>query len=149
MKRKTYTTVHEKRSAQTVGLVSFLLVNAALLIAIYFWSLYALVGILPWIVNGGFIIFALIFRPQIGIGYIAGFGMIIIGTMAFGVIFVAACFTAVMIAKPFNFLLDGLGPLLMYILLPVFFFGGVYFVGRQAVNIYKKLWWPSSDDDLD
>jgi hypothetical protein len=151
VKRKTYATIRERKADQMVGLVSFLIINILLLATTRFWAMhtsretYGL--LLPWILNGGFVILAFIFRPQMGVGYLASFCIIFSGAIILGELFVSACFVAGMVSLFFEYLHEGSGILFYFTLFPVLFLVGLYFVGRLAVSFFIT-WWFSSENSL-
>lgn len=107
MKRKIYTTTRERKIDQSIGFVACPLLNVPLLAANWLMPLAAdglhvptqvaqvfqvCVSLLPWIVNGLVLVLAFLFRPHIGIGYIAFLGMIGCASAVLGVLFLTACF---------------------------------------------------------
>lgn len=104
MKRKVYMTARERRIDQIIGFVAFPMVNAVVWAAN--WSLariapvlhapYDLIqvyfSLLPWIVNGLLLVLAFLFRPHIGIGYLACAGVTACVPVAVCGLFLWACF---------------------------------------------------------
>jgi hypothetical protein len=94
MKRKVYTTDRERKTDQIIGFAAFPLVNAALWFAMdrlladhvrgNIWSL-------PWLVNALVLVLAFLFRPQMGIAYVACIGLLCIPILP-GFMCIAACF---------------------------------------------------------
>lgn len=150
MKYKEYQTVRERKIDQLIGLIAFPVLNILLLsIASYIETEYGSQEIdelllAPWVVNGGFVILAFIFRPQIGVGYLASFCITIAGVITLGVLFLAACFTAIIVNIPFMFLLGELPGLIFCLLFPVLFLGGLFFIGRWGVKAFYS-WWSSPE----
>ena len=115
MKRKVYTTRRERMIDQVLGFLAFPLVNIPL--GIILWiipqtSIFSrisnpelslvLISALPWLVNGIVIILAFLFRPQLGVGYIAFIAIALTLVAVLSVAFVAACFVTLVIATSFR-----------------------------------------------
>ena len=107
MKSKIYTTARERRIDQIIGFAAFPLVNAVIFAANWLlaWAADALhaptqeiqilqvcISLLPWIVNGLVLVLAFLFRPQMGIGYLACMGMTVCVPVALCGLFVWACY---------------------------------------------------------
>jgi hypothetical protein len=104
MKRKVYTTERERKTDQIIGFAAFPLVNAALWFVmdrLLVDRVWANVSLLPWIVNGLVLTLAFLFRPQMGIGYVACIGLVCIPIVP-GLVCVAACFVAVAVKEPWG-----------------------------------------------
>ncbi len=152
MKRKVYATVREQKTDQLVGLIAFPLINILLWGTGYGYVGLApqgtddsLLGLLlvPWIVNSGFVILAFIFRPHIGVGYLASFWIIIVGVMVLGVLFLAACFTAFIAAAGFTgFTVTNseVSVWIFFLLFLALLLGGLFFIGRWVVKAFNT-WW--------
>jgi hypothetical protein len=141
MKRKIYETVREQKTDQLLGLIAFPLLNILLWGIGYIGSEYEIDGVflVPWIVNGGFVTIAFIFRPHIGVGYLASFCIIMAGVIVLGVLFLAACFAAFTVSSILTPSLEKVGVLVFSLL----FLGGLFFIGRWTVNAFNS-WWSSS-----
>ena len=102
MKRKVYTTRRERMTDQIVGFLAFPLVNVPLGFFLwiisqiaYSWLLSILFSALPWLVNGILILLALLWRPEIAIGYVTFMGAAVAMIILMSVLFVAACFVTI------------------------------------------------------
>ncbi len=176
MKRKVYKTFREKRKDQIIGMIAFPLIQVMFILirfaimSIMSWSVskasavspsVQLTGVqeqiaglivlsTPWILNGIFIGLALLFRSQIGIGYMISFGFVYMMTTIAGVIFVAACFIALIVAAPFAIIHEKLYPVVGYPVFGILFLGALYFAGRFIIRKYKTTTlWPSLEEDSD
>ena len=149
MKRAVYATARERKIDQLIGLVAFPLVNVLLWLTIDFWLRYSFnelgVSLLPWIVNGGFLSLAFIFRPHIGVGYIVGFGIIIVGIVILGVLFVGACFVSIIVAIPFGILSNELGAAVLCLLFPLLLLVGLPLLGWVGISVFNS-WWFSTEE---
>ena len=99
MKRQVYTTARERRTDQIVGFIAFPIVNFTLWYVIDRLLVSAIaprsiVLLLPWIVNGAVLGMAFLFRPQMGVGYIAWPGLMCLPTIACSPC-LAACFVPI------------------------------------------------------
>ncbi len=118
MKRKIYTTARERRIDQIIGFVAFPLVNAATFTANWplAWAANALhaptqeahffqvfISLLPWVVNGLVLVLAFLFRPQMGIGYLACMGITVCIPVALCGLFVWACYGMIGAGSTSNF----------------------------------------------
>jgi hypothetical protein len=107
MKRKVYTTARERKIDQIIGFVACPLLNVPLLAANWLMPLagdalhvptqaaqvfQVCASLLPWIVNGLVLVLAFLFRPHIGIGYMAAIGMTVCALAIMGILFLTACF---------------------------------------------------------
>ncbi len=110
MKRKIYTTARERKIDQLIGFAAFPILNTVLSMAVWLlaqaaYGLHATdsvstLGIsLPvWIANGIVLILAFLFRPHIGIGYVAAMAVALCASVAMSILFLGACFTLCAIA---------------------------------------------------
>jgi xanthosine utilization system XapX-like protein len=152
MKRRVYRSGYERKRDQRIGAVAFPLVNAVVWLAILWmpgWigtmlpagvppvQLQTFFRLLPWVVNGGVLIWAFIFRPQIGVGYITCFGAILFAGVALAVVAVGSC----AISIPFIALI-GLPGLLVFVAAALIGFAWLVSVGYEKVN-----WWWSNYED--
>lgn len=99
MRRQVYTTARERRADQIVGFIAFPIVNFTLWYVIDRLLVSAIaprsiVLSLPWIVNGAVLGMAFLFRPQVGVGYIAWPGLMCLPTIACSPC-LAACFVPI------------------------------------------------------
>ena len=105
MRRKAYRDVGERKRDRWIGFFAFPLINGALLLAelLLFVANYqigtgwnsqveVLLKLLPWIVNGLVIIWAIIFWPEFTVGYLAFMAFILVIAVILGVLFLAGCF---------------------------------------------------------
>ena len=95
MKRKTYTTDHERKIDQLRGFIAFPLVNGALGLVVLIagqgrtgeGSFLNLV----WPINILILIMAFLFRPQMGVGCVMAISVTIVAVMLLGTVFLASC----------------------------------------------------------
>lgn len=130
MKRKEYITGRERMIDQITGFWAFPLVN------IVVWIISQRIDslALPWLVNIIVLIFAYLFRPEFGTGYIAFIAVALIMVTASSILFVAACFVSILSAA----ILGNLAVLLFAILMLV----GLYGLARFAIDVFSN-WWSS------
>lgn len=148
--------VQERKRNQRQGFFACLGINVILL---FIWSLSSRTGsppevtnteifllALPWIVNIGVLVLALVFRPQFAVGYLAFFATIIIGGSMVGIVFVTACFASVVAM----FVLSPLGEVGSYVgflvVLPAVFLGGFYWLWKTFLPQIEE-WWRGNPDD--
>lgn len=110
MKRKIYTTARERKIDQLIGFVAFPVLNSVLLIAGWLlaqaaYGLHApdsvarlCISLPPWIANGIVLVLAFLFRPHIGIGYVAAIAVLLCASVAMGILFLGECFTLCAVA---------------------------------------------------
>jgi len=150
MKREIYTTDQERKADQLIGGVAFPLVNLILaMIIIQLWegaektywgspeysAIRTRILLIPWFVNGVILTLAFLFRPQMGVGYIASFFVIASAGIVLGGLFVVTCAVSVP-----GWCLGPVGPVVFLIL-----FGyGLAFLARWAKATYQ--YWQSPDD---
>jgi WD40 repeat protein len=150
MKREIYTTDQERKEDQLIGGVAFPLVNLILaMIIIQLWegaektywgspeysAIRTRILLIPWFVNGVILTLAFLFRPQMGVGYIASFFVIASAGIVLGGLFVVTCAVSVP-----GWCLGPVGPVVFLIL-----FGyGLVFVARWAKATYQ-IWWSPVD----
>ncbi len=154
MKRKVYVTARERKADQITGFWAFPIVNVPLWIIsqlIYsqlptlaattdrssFELVYVLIVALPWLVNGSVLALAFLFRPQLGVGYIAFITIAIMAFTALSFLFVAACFVSILSAIV-------LGPL-AYGLFAILMVGGLYGLGLAALSLFRS--WQASHEN--
>jgi hypothetical protein len=150
MKRKVYTTSRERRIDQLIGFAAFPLVNAVIFAANWLlaWAADALhaptqevqtfqvcISLLPWIVNGLVLVLIFLFRPYMGIGYIACMGITLCVPVALCGLFVWACYAMCGVASVPNFSALALWLFLGVVLLTLFLLG----VGAIAFMIWGLL----------
>ena len=115
--RKIYETDAEKKRDFWLGVVLFFVLNIVLtacqwglgigLFAIspdivnsdfisspLFTILSWVLTLLPWVINGGLLIYFAVTRSQIALGMVAGFGIALVIVICLGVIFTVWCFIA-------------------------------------------------------
>ncbi len=141
--RKKYETDYERKIDQHRGFFVCLLVNSPLLIISLYMSHLLPQDIrlvLPWIVNIGIIILALIFRPEFTTGYLAFFAFVIVGTITLGVVFLAACFASMAAGFAVIWIHEALGMLAFYVVLAGVFF---YLLPKISGPMWEqfKYWW--------
>lgn len=159
---KQYPDPQSRRQDRIRGVVLCLVVNAALLIGrLLLISVASLIFnalnltnpstgewfdrfliVLPWLVNGGIIIYALLRRPEVAIGYLGIIVIFFLTLAALGVLFVAGCFAIIIVADIFsssgspNFLLCG-----AVILIPIIF----VWIAQYALKIGRSALAPPDD----
>lgn len=152
MKRKKYTSGYERKYDQRIGALAFLIVNVVVWLLVT-WAqawlrtaqldaataarLGSTVQLLPWVVNGGLLIWAFVFRPHIGIGYITAFGAILTAGIMLGGLAVVSCF----ISLPFFFFGEPLGLIVLGVL-AIAGFG--WFVKTLFETVIT--WWSDYED---
>src|SRR5262245_66151830 len=105
MKRKKYTSFYERKCDQRIGAVAFVVVNVIVWL-VYQWLIASTyignsqiirqqtplaVQLMPWVVNGVFLLWVFIFRPQIGVGYIVAFAAILFAGMMLATLVISSC----------------------------------------------------------
>ena len=101
MNRKKYQSKKEERIDQLLGLGIFFMLLLFTAFVIYMTSKVPAYDnlrdtrILPWLINGVFLILAFIFRPQMAVGYLAGFCLIVGGLIILAGAFLASCVVAI------------------------------------------------------
>jgi hypothetical protein len=126
MRRKVYTSGYERKHDQHIGAVAFPIVNVIVWF-VYQWLVSPIrqgpitiinlrfpiaVQLMPWVVNGVVLVWAFIFRPQIGVGYLASFGAILIFVGGLAAIAVVSCVASI----PFIFVAGPFGLLVFFVL---------------------------------
>lgn len=144
MKRKVYANSHERRQDQAIGFWVFPVVNYVLWAnTTWLWERAReafsgspdrdladlVIALLPWAINGLILALALIFRPQMAVGYIAFIGAAVGGGFILRILVVGACF----VSLPFWFfqpsgLIVWLGLILW----------GLIFLGRMVIRWYNE-----------
>jgi hypothetical protein len=150
MRRKVYATERERKSDQLTGVIAFPLVNGVLVlivVALRRWAAAsrgsfdhdpAAIGILllPWAVNGFILALSFLFRPQIGVGYIASIAVIVGAVAVLGLVFLGAC----AVSSP-GWLLGPVGIVLFFIALV----WGLIIVGQRASDAFMNWWAPAPE----
>jgi len=148
VKPKEYETFAQQKIDQRIGFVAFLIVNLTIVLlawALSNWvtsitieptvrhpNLRLAIAVLPWVVNGLVLIWAVIFRRYIASGYLVCLAaMLIVGTIL-GLIGVVAFFLAV----PLSALIGPVGDL-FFILLAL---GGSIWFLLKVIRLLKQ-WW--------
>lgn len=113
--RKEYTDPAEKKRDFWLGVGLFFVLNIALTLCQWgvgfgtfaispevrnsdfvssplFTILYWVLTLLPWVINGGLVIYFALTRSQIALGMVAGFGIALFIVICLGVIFTVWCF---------------------------------------------------------
>jgi hypothetical protein len=140
MKRKVYDSDHERKRDRRIGFLVFPALNVVLWGGLGIVSPLAPRGsqllnvllLVPWIVNGVVLAWALIFRPYVAVGYLACLATIIIGSLALGLVFIGSCLIALATAM-------AIGPLAVLVFLALFG-GGIVLLGKLAVLTFEG-WW--------
>jgi hypothetical protein len=151
MRRKVYTSGYERKHDQHIGAIAFPIVNVIVWL-VYQWLIAPTyignlqmtrqqaslaVQLMPWVVNGVFLLWAFIFRSQIGIGYITAFAAILGAGLLLAMVAAGSC----AISIPFWFIAVPLGWLV---------FGGVAIAGFgwfvKIVVESVTTWWSAYED---
>ena len=151
--RKQLYTAQERKAEQHLGFVTCLGVNVTLLLARYLLAnppggAPSLAGTnaeifllaLPWIVNIGILAVALLLRPHFAMGYLVCFATIIIAAIVLGTLFVTACFASIVTMAVLSPLGEARWFLALVCVLPVVFFGGLYYLGKAFLPLFSR-WW--------
>jgi hypothetical protein len=150
MRRKAYATEREPKSDQLIGAIAFPLVNgvlALIVVALRRWAAAShgsfdhdpvAIGILvlPWAVNGFILALAFLFRPQIGVGYIASIAVILSAVVVLGLVFLGAC----AVSLP-GWLLGPVGIVLFLVALVL----GLIIAGQRASDAFMNWWAPAPE----
>lgn len=154
LKRKVYTSARERKIDQLIGGGVFILVNIIVWLVILLLTglprtgpftpptgeRATLILLLPWIVNGAVFALALIFRPQLAIGYIALPGLLLFAGIWLGVLFFGACLIGVVAAFPFG----NYGGPVLFIVFPGLLIAGAIWSLIKGISWADK-WWSSED----
>lgn len=152
-RRKQDYTTQERKNERQFGFLACLGVNAAVFVA---WRLLTtsatgepiapgatirvILLALPWAVNVSILALALAFRPHFALGYLVFFAVLIAGSAILGTLFVTACFVSVVTML----ILDPLGDAGRFVglacVLPIAFFGGLYYLGKAFLPEFSR-WW--------
>jgi hypothetical protein len=151
MRRKVYTSGSERKHDQHIGAIAFVVVNVFVWL-VYQWLIAPTyiensritrletslaVQLMPWMVNGVFLLWAFIFRSQIGVGYITAFAAILFAGLTLVVLVVGSC----IISLPFVYLAESLG---------IVVFGGVAILGFIwfLIKAFEAVtaWWSVYED---
>lgn len=144
MKRKIYTTPRERKIDQLIGFGAFPIVNLAVWFISVSWaeqtpeSLYP--SLLPWVVNAAVLVVTFIFRPQLGVGYLAFIAVASGVVMALGILFLAACLVP-MLALGW---IPLIGPILGLAGFGLAFIWGLVYFSDQALQ-WVSHWWSDTD----
>jgi hypothetical protein len=111
MKLKVYDSEYDRRSDRIIGIIAFPIVNGALWL-LQSWllgpgvsgrylsvpaslALVTAIEAFPWVVNGVLLLLALIYRPEIAIGYLGFLGGILLLGGALAAIVVVSCVVSI------------------------------------------------------
>jgi hypothetical protein len=127
MRRKVYDSGYERKHDQRIGAIAFVVVNVIVWL-LYRWlsswlpraglnhttffRLSIAIELMPWVVNGAVLVWAFIFRPQIGIGYITSFGAILVAAASLAALFIVSCVASI----PFMLMVGPVGLLAFFVL---------------------------------
>jgi hypothetical protein len=148
VKPKVYESFAQQKIDQRIGFVAFLVVNivVGLLVGLLSsWvdsitieptvrhaNLRLAIALLPWVVNGLLLIWALIFRRYIAVGYLVCLGgLLVVGTIL-GLIGVVAFFLAI----PLSALVGPIGDLIFIVLA----LGGAIWFILKIIPLIRN-WW--------
>ena len=148
MKPKIYESFAQQKVDQRIGLVAFLIVNILVGVLVGLLSswvdsmtmeptvrypkLRLAIMLLPWVVNGLLLIWALIFRRYIAVGYLVCMGGLLVIGAILGLIGVVAFFLAI----PLSALVGPIGDLIFVVLA---LGGGIWFIVK-LIPIFRN-WW--------
>ena len=148
MKPKVYESFAQQKIDQRIGFVAFLIVNVVVGVLIGLLSswvdsitieptlrhpnLRLAIALLPWVVNGLLLIWALIFRRYIAVGYLVCLGGLLVVGALLGLIGVVAFFLAI----PLSALIGPIGDLIFVVLA---LGGSIWFIVK-VIPIFKN-WW--------
>jgi len=148
MKPKIYESFAEQKIDQRIGLVAFLIVNLVVGVLVGLLSswvdsmtieptvrypnLRLAIKLLPWVVNGLLLIWALIFRRYIAVGYLVCVGGLLVIGAILGLIGVVAFFLSI----PLSALVGPIGDLIFVVLA---LGGGIWFIVK-VIPILRN-WW--------
>ena len=148
MKPKRYETFAQQKIDQRIGFVAFLIVNIVVGVLVGLLSnwvdsitiepatrhpnLRLAIMLLPWVVNGLLLIWALIFRRYFAAGYLVCMGGLLVVGVILGLIGVVAFFLAV----PLSALIGPIGDLIFVVLA----LGGAIWFIVKVIPIFRT-WW--------
>jgi hypothetical protein len=148
VKPKVYESFAQQKIDQRIGFVAFLIVNVVVgLLAglLSSWvdsitieptvrhpNLRLAIALLPWVVNGLLLIWALIFRRYIAVGYLVCLGGLLVVGAVLGLIGVVSFFISV----PVTALIEPLGTL---VFLALTLAGGIWFI-LKVIPVFRH-WW--------
>ena len=148
MKPKVYESFAQQKIDQRIGFVAFLLVNvvvgllAGLLSSwvdsitieptVRYPNLRLAIALLPWVVNGLLLIWALIFRRYIAVGYLVCLG----GLLVVGAVLALIGVVSFFISVPVTALIEPLGTL---VFLALTLAGGIWFI-LKVIPVFRH-WW--------
>jgi hypothetical protein len=148
VKPKVYESFAQQKIDQRIGFVAFLLVNVVVgLLAglLSSWvdsitieptvrhpNLRLAIALLPWVVNGLLLIWALIFRRYIAVGYLVCLG----GLLVVGAVLALIGVVSFFISVPVTALIEPLGTL---VFLALTLAGGIWFI-LKIIPVFRH-WW--------
>jgi hypothetical protein len=148
VKPKVYESFAQQKIDQRIGFVAFLIVNivVGLLVGLLSnWvdsitieptvrhpNLRPAIALLPWVVNGLLLIWALIFRRYIAVGYLVCLGRLLVVGAILGLIGVVAFFLAI----PLSALVGPIGDLIFVVLA----LGGAIWFILKVIPLLRN-WW--------
>ena len=156
--KKVHTTDRERKSDQRLGCIAFPIVNGTIWLCwllagegqtqtdVNYWALGAV-----WCVNGIIFILAVLFRPALGVGYIASIALILVTVTMLGCLFLASCVVGYAVGIPLGNIADSergvnVGHALGYLVAFVLFFVGLYFLFQRVRAAYEDWWTPPPRD---
>jgi hypothetical protein len=144
--RKRYHSQQDRKADQRMGFIICLVMN---LVTFYVTAVLreadsgtgqTIALVLPWAVNLGFLLLALIFRPEMVVGYLVLLATLIVGGIGLSVLFLAACFTGVAVGIVFVMLNEALATIVICGVSGGLFLAGLFFGGRIFLSTIRQ-WW--------
>ncbi len=148
MRPKVYETFAEQKADQRIGFIAFPILNILVWLAVWLLSRYVdsitvepsvrhpnlrlAITLLPWVVNGLALLWAVIFRRYIASGYLVFLGAFMVVGSILGLIGLIAFFVSVPLTA-----LTGLLGALIFLLLAL---GGCIWFMLKLVPIFRR-WW--------
>jgi hypothetical protein len=148
MRPKVYETFAEQKADQRIGFIAFPILNILVWLAVWLLSRYVdsitvepsvrrpnlrlAITLLPWVVNGLALLWAIIFRRYIASGYLVFLGAFLVVGSVLGLIGLIAFFVSVPLTA-----LTGLLGALIFLLLAL---GGCIWFMLKLVPIFRR-WW--------
>ena len=146
MRPRTYDSYADQKYDQRIGFIAFPIVNILIWVVITLLSqqisrfdlsssasgLRLAVTYMPWIVNGALLLWAFIFRQQIGVGYLVSFAGFAAAGIGLGLIGMVALF----VSTPLLALTGLIGVVIFLGLLLV---GGIWFLVKM-LGLLRR-WW--------
>jgi WD40 repeat protein len=143
--KQVYTTDQERKSDRRRGCIALPLVNGTLwVIALIVnqeltWiAVEHLFCLMAWPVNGIILVWAFLFRPEVGTGYISSIALTLVAVIIAGALFLASCVAGYAVGIPLGSVMGCVGHVLGFLVFFVLFFGGLYYLYRWAHAAYRN-----------